>query len=197
MASPKDSAAERQLVQRCLEHDQAAREEFVRRYQGALLSGIRRHLRFAGVNQGEAPDIAEQFWSSLVAHDFRVLKSFHAKGGDLAGYVYLLGWQQVAIWLRHRKPEEVYLRPAAIETRIDPAAEVWPTGVVLEEFLASLPPHLRDFCHYLRGEPSPFRAADHAPDYERPQTPAVAPVGAIPVAATGGFRSRMKSTDLL
>jgi DNA-directed RNA polymerase specialized sigma24 family protein len=70
MASPKDSESETQLVERCLEHDQAAREQLVRDYQTDLLKGIRQHLQQAHLGTGEAEDIAEQFWLSQLANGY-------------------------------------------------------------------------------------------------------------------------------
>jgi hypothetical protein len=55
------------------------------------------------------------------------------------------------------------VRPRALDARTDPQAAVWPEGVVLEVFLARLPPQLREFCHYLHGEPSSFHRNDRSP----------------------------------
>src|SRR5205823_6268369 len=83
MDAPKDARTETGLVERCLAGDQDAREQLVRGYQADLLQGIRRHLALARCSAGEAEDIAEQFWASLVANDFRGLRSFDARRGGL------------------------------------------------------------------------------------------------------------------
>lgn len=167
MGSPKDSETERQLVQRCLEHDRAAREQLVCDYQGDLLRGIRRHLHRAGLSEDDAEDIAEQFWESLLAHDFHILRAFNAQRGGLRGYIQRQGWQQVTKWQKRRRPEEIYLRPAALNALPDPMADIWPTGVVLDEFLATLSPQLRDYCDHLLGKPSSFHPQEHPPVYVR------------------------------
>jgi len=167
MARPKDSESETQLVERCLEHDQAARNRLVQCYQADLLCGIRRHLALARRSADEAEEIAAQFWASLVKNDFRRLQGFDAQRGGLGGYLHLLGWEQVSIWLRHRQPEEVCLKPSELDAFADPAAEVWPAGSVLQEFLRNLSPQLRDFCHCQLGNHSPFRPEDYSPEYAR------------------------------
>src|SRR5205823_5771348 len=117
--------------------------------------------------EGEADEIAAQFWASLVFNNYHALRGFDPSRAGLARYMRCLGWQQVSIWMRRRPSDQSYLRPAALDRLPGPDGEVWLGNVVTEEFLSQLPPQLRDFCHYRMGDDTPFDPEKHPPAYVR------------------------------
>ncbi|HKB02301.1 MAG TPA: sigma-70 family RNA polymerase sigma factor [Gemmataceae bacterium] len=82
------TSVDRALLQRCLQHDTGAWNDFVDRFLGLIYHVIHytAHLRSAPVTPEEVEDIAQEVLVQVVANDYAVLKQFRGKS-SLATYL--------------------------------------------------------------------------------------------------------------
>jgi RNA polymerase sigma-70 factor, ECF subfamily len=82
------TSVDRALLQRCLQHDPGAWNDFVDRFLGLIYHVIHytAHLRSAPVTPEEVEDIAQEVLVQVVANDYAVLKQFRGKS-SLATYL--------------------------------------------------------------------------------------------------------------
>jgi RNA polymerase sigma-70 factor, ECF subfamily len=82
------TSVDRNLLQRCLQHDPGAWNDFVDRFLGLIYHVIHytSHLRSATLGPEEVEDIAQEVLVQVVANDYAVLKQFRGKS-SLAGYL--------------------------------------------------------------------------------------------------------------
>src|SRR5262245_35841397 len=79
---------DRTLLQRCLQHDTGAWNDFVDRFLGLIYHVVHytAHLRSTPLNPEEVEDIAQEVLVQVVANDYGVLKQFRGKS-SLATYL--------------------------------------------------------------------------------------------------------------
>jgi len=82
------TSVDRALLQRCLQHDPGAWNDFVDRFLGLIYHVIHytSHLRSAPLKPEEVEDIAQEVLVQVVANDYAVLKQFRGKS-SLATYL--------------------------------------------------------------------------------------------------------------
>lgn len=82
------TSVDRNLLQRCLQHDTGAWNDFVDRFLGLIYHVIHytAHLRSTPLSPEEVEDIAQEVLLQVVANDYAVLKQFRAKS-SLATYL--------------------------------------------------------------------------------------------------------------
>lgn len=79
---------DRNLLQRCLQHDTGAWNDFVDRFIGLIYHVVHytAHLRSTPLSPEEVEDIAQEILLQVVANDYAVLKQFRGKS-SLATYL--------------------------------------------------------------------------------------------------------------
>ena len=103
------TAVDRALLQRCLQHDTGAWNDFVDRFLGLIYHVIHytAHLRSTPLNPEEVEDIAQEVLLQVIAHDYAVLKQFRGKS-SLATYLTVISRRicvhQLAKMAPTRKP---------------------------------------------------------------------------------------------
>jgi RNA polymerase sigma-70 factor (ECF subfamily) len=82
------TSVDRQLVQRCLNHEPGAWNDFVDRYLGLLYHVIHytSHLRSATLQPEDVEDLAAEILTQVVAKDYAVFRQFEGKS-SLATYL--------------------------------------------------------------------------------------------------------------
>ena len=82
------TSVDRTLLQRCLQHDTGAWNDFVDRFLGLVYHVIHytAHLRSTPLTPEEVEDIAQEILLQVVANDYAVLKQFRGKS-SLATYL--------------------------------------------------------------------------------------------------------------
>src|SRR5262245_22557834 len=82
------TSVDRNLMQRCLQHDPGAWNDFVDRFRGLIYHVIHytSHLRSAPLSPEEVEDIAQEVLLQVVANDYAVLKQFRGRS-SLATYL--------------------------------------------------------------------------------------------------------------
>jgi len=82
------TSVDRNLLQRCLQHDTGAWNDFVDRFLGLIYHVIHytSHLRSAPLSPEEVEDIAQEVLLQVIANDYAVLKQFRGKS-SLAAYL--------------------------------------------------------------------------------------------------------------
>jgi RNA polymerase sigma-70 factor (ECF subfamily) len=82
------TSVDRNLLQRCLQHDTGAWNDFVDRFLGLVYHVIHytAHLRSTPLSPEEVEDIAQEVLLQVVANDYAVLKQFRGKS-SLATYL--------------------------------------------------------------------------------------------------------------
>lgn len=82
------TSVDRNLLQRCMQHDTGAWNDFVDRFIGLIYHVIHytAHLRSAPLNSEEVEDIAQEVLLQIVSNDYAVLKQFRGKS-SLATYL--------------------------------------------------------------------------------------------------------------
>jgi RNA polymerase sigma-70 factor, ECF subfamily len=82
------TSVDRNLLQRCLQHDTGAWNDFVDRFLGLVYHVIHytAHLRSTPLTPEEVEDIAQEVLLQVVANDYAVLKQFRGKS-SLATYL--------------------------------------------------------------------------------------------------------------
>lgn len=85
------TAVDRTLLQRCLQHDRGAWNDFVDRFLGLIYHVIHytAYLRSTPLTPEEIEDIAQEILLQVVANDYSVLRQFHGKS-SLATYLTLI-----------------------------------------------------------------------------------------------------------
>jgi RNA polymerase sigma-70 factor, ECF subfamily len=103
------TSVDRGLLQRCLQHDSGAWNDFVDRFLGLIYHVIHytAHLRSAPLNPEEVEDIAQEVLLQVVANDYAVLKQFRGRS-SLATYLTVIARRicvhQLAKMAPTRKP---------------------------------------------------------------------------------------------
>jgi RNA polymerase sigma-70 factor, ECF subfamily len=103
------TSVDRGLLQRCLQHDSGAWNDFVDRFLGLIYHVIHytAHLRSAPLNSEEVEDIAQEVMLQVVANDYAVLKQFRGRS-SLATYLTVIARRicvhQLAKMAPTRKP---------------------------------------------------------------------------------------------
>ena len=103
------TSVDRNLLQRCLQHDTGAWNDFVDRFLGLIYHVIHytSHLRSAPLSPEEVEDIAQEVLVQVVANDYAVLKQFRGKS-SLAAYLTVIARRicvhQLAKMAPTRKP---------------------------------------------------------------------------------------------
>jgi RNA polymerase sigma-70 factor (ECF subfamily) len=111
------TSVDRNLIQRCLQHDSGAWNDFVDRFLGLIYHVIHytSHLRSAPLSPEEVEDIAQEILVQVVANDYAVLKQFRGKS-SLAGYLTVIARRicvhQLAKMAPARKPLPPDMRKA-------------------------------------------------------------------------------------
>jgi RNA polymerase sigma-70 factor (ECF subfamily) len=111
------TSVDRALLQRCLQHDTGAWNDFVDRFLGLIYHVIHytSHLRSAPLSPEEVEDIAQEVLLQVVANDYAVLKQFRGKS-SLATYLTVIARRicvhQLAKIAPTRKPLPSDLKPA-------------------------------------------------------------------------------------
>ena len=79
---------DRHLLNRCLEHDQGAWNDFVDRYLGLIFHVVHHtaHSRSVRLRPEDAEDVCAEVLLQIVAHDYAVLRRFREKA-SLATYI--------------------------------------------------------------------------------------------------------------
>ncbi len=82
------TSVDRTLLQRCLQHDTGAWNDFVDRFLGLIYHVIHytAHLRSAPLSPEEVEDIAQEVLLQVVANDYSMLKQFRGRS-SLATYL--------------------------------------------------------------------------------------------------------------
>src|SRR5438309_9522256 len=82
------TSVDRTLLQRCLQHDTGAWNDFVDRFLGLIYHVVHytSHLRSAPLSPEEVEDIAQEVLLQVVANDYAVLKQFRGRS-SLATYL--------------------------------------------------------------------------------------------------------------
>src|SRR3954452_23879233 len=82
------TSVDRTLLQRCLQHEPGAWNDFVDRFLGLIYHVIHytAHLRSAPLSPEEVEDIAQEVLLQVIANDYAVLKQFRGKS-SLATYL--------------------------------------------------------------------------------------------------------------
>lgn len=82
------TSVDRALLQRCLQHDAGAWNDFVDRFLGLIYHVVHytSHLRSTPLSPEEVEDIAQEVLVQVVANDYAVLKQFRGKS-SLATYL--------------------------------------------------------------------------------------------------------------
>src|SRR3954451_3590738 len=82
------TSVDRTLLQRCLQHDTGAWNDFVDRFIGLIYHVIHytAHLRSAPLTPEQVEDIAQEVLLQVVANDYAVLKQFRGRS-SLATYL--------------------------------------------------------------------------------------------------------------
>src|SRR5436853_2744237 len=82
------TAKDRALVQRCLQHEAGAWDEFVDRYLGLVYHVIHHtaHLRSVPLSPEDVEDVAAEIMLGVVAKDYHLLREFRGKS-SLATYL--------------------------------------------------------------------------------------------------------------
>jgi RNA polymerase sigma-70 factor, ECF subfamily len=154
--TPKDRA----LLQRCLNHEAGAWNEFVDRYLGLIYHVVQNtaHLRSVPMRAEDVEDVAAEVLLQIVARDFAVLRKFRGHS-SLSTYLTVIARRNCIHELNRRAGQENQGKPGE-HARSAPAKEEEPRGGVgletLEEvhkLLRSLPPGERQVVRlfYLEG----------------------------------------------
>ncbi len=100
--------SDQDLLQRCLDREEAAWAEFVERFSGPIRGAIYATLRRYApelVSPEQARDLFQQVFLALCQDDCRRLRSFKGRGGcSLAGWLRVVATRQVIDQLRRREP---------------------------------------------------------------------------------------------
>ena len=142
MATEKEMlrAAEKALVDRCLQRDPDAWADFVRCYSRSIRNVIVRMLRRFGlaVNVHVVDDLQQEVFCVLLVHDCHQLRRFDPSKAGLVTYLGLRVCDRLKDHLasagRRRRQGEQPLP----EEYVDPHADAEPAGLLLEEILARL-----------------------------------------------------------
>jgi RNA polymerase sigma-70 factor (ECF subfamily) len=114
------TSVDRALLQRCLQHDTGAWNDFVDRFLGLIYHVIHytAHLRSAPLTPEEVEDIAQEVLMQVVANDYAVLKQFRGKS-SLATYLTVIARRicvhQIAKIAPTRKPLPAELKKSEEE----------------------------------------------------------------------------------
>lgn len=143
--TPDAIQLDRQLVERCLARVGGAWEELYRRCHHPLLGAIRNLIRTDG-NTELVDEIAARVWYSLTKGDFELLARFDVERGcRLSTFLGGIARKELAAYLRSERRRRV--REAAVGQSNSVAHDLLPKSEAeLDEFLAVLTTHERDFC---------------------------------------------------
>ena len=114
------TSVDRSLLQRCLQHDPGAWNDFVDRFLGLIYHVVHytAHLRSAPLTPEQVEDIAQEVLLQVVANDYAVLKQFRGRS-SLATYLTVIARRicvhQLAKLAPTRKPLPAELRKSEEE----------------------------------------------------------------------------------
>jgi RNA polymerase sigma-70 factor (ECF subfamily) len=116
------TAIDKSLLQRCLNHDAGAWNDFVDRYLGMFYHVIYyvAHLRSVTLDPADVEDIAAEILLQIVARDYAVLRQFHGNA-SLATYLTVIARRICAQELTRRQAQREVRAGAEREER--PRAE--------------------------------------------------------------------------
>jgi RNA polymerase sigma-70 factor (ECF subfamily) len=109
------SAEDRDLVHRCVAHEQGAWDEFVRRTRSAILRGATVALRKFRISDKESlENVYQQVYVELLRDDGKALRTYRGES-DLEGWVSVIAMRTAYRLMRQRAPEAALpeLLPAA------------------------------------------------------------------------------------
>ncbi len=158
-------AAEQQLIQRCLQGDDAAWESLFHLCQRSLLLSIKLTLGAQAADEDLVNEIAAQVWLWLVESDRR-LKNFDPHRGRLTTYLAVLARESVRRLKRSERRRE--FREAQAGHDGITADDMSAFTAALGEFLPTLTPKEREFCEgYLLASPVHIPTNEYSPDNVR------------------------------
>lgn len=159
-ADPESYDPDKELVERCLAGDTAARERFALRYGPFLAEQLRWVLRRSGekTDPAWAEDLAQELFTLLLRDDCAALRAFRWDS-SLNRYLALIAGRHAVHFLRRQGawrgeiPEELEPRD---ETRPDSAAEKRQSAERVRDAMGRLPPRerLALLFHYWDGLPA-------------------------------------------
>jgi RNA polymerase sigma-70 factor (ECF subfamily) len=154
------TAADRRLLVRCLNHDQAGWREFVDQFAGLIYHVIQNcaHLRRQALRAEDMEDLAADIFAQIVARDFAVLRQFRGES-SLAGYLTVIARRICIHHLSQRAAQrEVPIGNNRAREAPPPAAAAPPepefeNAEVVQRLLTRLPPRDRQVVRmfYLEG----------------------------------------------
>jgi RNA polymerase sigma-70 factor (ECF subfamily) len=127
------TAVDRALLQRCLQHDTGAWNDFVDRFLGLIYHVIHytAYQRSTPLNPEEIEDIAQEVLLQVVAHDYGVLRQFRGKS-SLATYLTVIARRICVLQLAKLAPTRKALPAELAKDAEAPAPRI--TGLeTLEE----------------------------------------------------------------
>jgi hypothetical protein len=126
-------------------------------HRGKLVAYLLGYVKWPGrPNRLLCEEVVERVFVSLVTEDNRRLRAFDETRGTLLGYLKSLTRDQLALLFRERGRLARQAGPLPHRPVPDRRAALYPQGVYLEEFLASLPRRLRRYCEiHVLGRPEP------------------------------------------
>ena len=151
------TAVDRALLQRCLNHEPGAWNDFVDRYLGLIYHVIHHtsHLRSIPLQPEDVEDMASEVLLQIVAGDYAVLRQFREKC-SLATYLTVIA-RRICVHEMARRAAAREVQPPA--TTPEPEVEEEPRGSGLERheeverLLSRLPGREREVVrlHYIEG----------------------------------------------
>ena len=110
------TAVDRALLQRCLNHQPGAWNDFVDRFLGVIYHVISHsaHLRSAPLHAEDTEDLAAEILLQIVANDYAVLRQFHGNS-SLATYLTVIA-RRICV---HELARQSCLRGPATQRRPD------------------------------------------------------------------------------
>jgi RNA polymerase sigma-70 factor, ECF subfamily len=147
------TAIDKSLLQRCLNHDAGAWNDFVDRYLGMFYHVIHyvAHLRSVTLDPADVEDIAAEILLQIVANDYAVLRQFRGNA-SLATYLTVIARRICAHELTRRKTQREV--PAGSEREEKPRAEAGLESLEeVQRLLRKLPTREREVVRlfYLEG----------------------------------------------
>lgn len=148
------TAADRTLLQRCLNHELGAWNDFVDRYLGLIYHVVHHtaHLRSVPLSPEDTEDVVAEVLYQMVAHDYAVFRQFRGKS-SLATYMTVIARRICTHELLKRAATDQPRRPALVR-EAPPKAQVGLEGLEeVQKILRRLPARERQVVRlfYLEG----------------------------------------------
>ncbi len=148
MTTCDEILAERLLIRRCQQGDQAAWFELFQCYQGCVWRSARRFLGSEGRNEDLVEEITAEVWASLGVHNGKRLLGYVPDRSQFATFLASRTWQVVQNDRKKRRWRRLHeVQPGPC----DPEPPAFGLSLALlerylEEFLATLPEWEAAFC---------------------------------------------------